>query len=203
MACRAQWAKDHPRHHSEATKQRIATRWTPERRAAQIARLSSQPSRARVSVCKQCLREFHPVNRDQATCSRTCMGLLKRGGQPLKRQPATRAYRHKVIGMERPHGDGRWQVWTGERWDYRYRTAWNDAHPNDPLMPGEHIHHMNHDRSDDRPENLMKLSASAHAHEHSANQSAETRAKHRASALTRPRTPDGKLAPGPHARRKG
>lgn len=48
----------------------------------------------------------------------------------------------------------------------RYRVVWDETHPDDPVLPGEVIHHMNHDPSDDRPENLMKLSQGQHAREH-------------------------------------
>lgn len=37
-----------------------------------------------------------------------------------------------------------------------------------PLTPDEHVHHINHVRDDNRPENLMVLSPSEHQRLHSA-----------------------------------
>lgn len=49
----------------------------------------------------------------------------------------------------------------------RARYVWDQTHPDDPVLPGEVIHHINHDPTDDRPENLMKLRGhSQHAKEH-------------------------------------
>lgn len=48
----------------------------------------------------------------------------------------------------------------------RYRYVWNRTHPDDPLKPGEHIHHVNGDSLDDRPENLQKMTNNEHVHEH-------------------------------------
>jgi hypothetical protein len=49
----------------------------------------------------------------------------------------------------------------------RSHLIWNQTHPDNPVRPGELIHHMNHNSMDDRPENLMKLSSqSDHARHH-------------------------------------
>lgn len=44
----------------------------------------------------------------------------------------------------------------------RSHKVWNDAHPNNPVRPGEQVHHLNHVRDDDRAENLLKLTDAEH-----------------------------------------
>lgn len=56
------------------------------------------------------------------------------------------------------HGGG-WSI-------ARSHLVWNGANPNDPVQPGEHVHHINHVRDDDRPENLHKLSPFDHLSYH-------------------------------------
>lgn len=48
----------------------------------------------------------------------------------------------------------------------RSHLIWNEAHPDDLVQKGETIHHLNHVRDDDRAENFVKLSRSAHARLH-------------------------------------
>lgn len=55
----------------------------------------------------------------------------------------------------------------------RSHLVWNRAHPDDPVQKGEHVHHLNHVRDDDRVENLQKMNAAAHARLH--NELRETR----------------------------
>lgn len=54
------------------------------------------------------------------------------------------------------------RVWNGTKYIPRSHAVWNAAHPNDPILPGEHIHHSNRIRDDDRPENLQKIAAGDH-----------------------------------------
>ena len=55
----------------------------------------------------------------------------------------------------------------GGAWNIqRSHAIWNRAHPNDPVLLGEHIHHLNHDRADDRIENFEKLTAAEHRRRH-------------------------------------
>lgn len=48
----------------------------------------------------------------------------------------------------------------------RSHYVWNDHHPEDPVMPGDHIHHRNHVRDDDWIDNLEKLPGSEHLRMH-------------------------------------
>lgn len=49
----------------------------------------------------------------------------------------------------------------------RSRWVWNEQHPNDPVGPDEHIHHLDGDRLNDTPTNLVKVSAREHRGLHS------------------------------------
>ncbi len=48
----------------------------------------------------------------------------------------------------------------------RAYVVWNKYNPNDPIKPGEVIHHKNEDKLDDRIENLQKLPDSEHRRLH-------------------------------------
>ena len=65
----------------------------------------------------------------------------------------------------------------------RYHYVWNLANPGNPVQKGEAIHHINHDPTDDRIENLEKTVQSEHARNHGYEQvqTAETLAKKSAS----------------------
>ena len=45
--------------------------------------------------------------------------------------------------------------------------VWNKEHPDDPVMPGEVIHHEDNDKTNDSPGNLQKMSAFDHKSYHS------------------------------------
>lgn len=69
----------------------------------------------------------------------------------------------------------------------RYAYNWNRAHPEDPLTRGFVLHHINHDKTDDRVENLVKMTQSEHAslHFRGVPKSEETRARMRAAWVVR------------------
>lgn len=48
----------------------------------------------------------------------------------------------------------------------RSHLVWNAAHPKDLVQPGEHVHHRNGVRDDDRVENLEKMDAREHLARH-------------------------------------
>ncbi len=41
---------------------------------------------------------------------------------------------------------------------HRSHYVWNKSHPDDPVMPGQIVHHKNRNSIDDSPENLAKFS---------------------------------------------
>ena len=47
-----------------------------------------------------------------------------------------------------------------------YWEVWRKAHPDEPILPGDIIHHINGNHNDDRPENLMKVTRSEHGKYH-------------------------------------
>jgi hypothetical protein len=56
--------------------------------------------------------------------------------------------------------------------------VWNRANPDDPVRPGDVIHHINENPSDDRLENLEKTTQDRHARHHSGRKhTPETRAR--------------------------
>lgn len=57
-------------------------------------------------------------------------------------------------------------MWGGRSSVLRYHMVWMKSHPDDPILPGQVIHHINHNPSDDRPENLMKLTKREHEELH-------------------------------------
>jgi hypothetical protein len=48
----------------------------------------------------------------------------------------------------------------------RSHLVWNQHNPSDQVRPGEIVHHRNEDKSDDRIENLEKMTQSEHCRLH-------------------------------------
>lgn len=91
--------------------------------------------------------------------------MLKAINKAQSRRPPARGY----VGIQEsnfyPRPDGRWMADYADadgkrRKVYRYRWRWEKA--NGPIPPRHHIHHVNHDRADDRLENLTCLTAVEH-----------------------------------------
>jgi hypothetical protein len=64
--------------------------------------------------------------------------------------------------------NGRVMLWSPEHKRYYPRAwfAWKAEHPNEEVGTGHVIHHINGDPSDDRPENLVKLTTAEHLRLH-------------------------------------
>jgi hypothetical protein len=77
--------------------------------------------------------------------------------------------------------DGRWTVVVNGKRMMRSRAVWIEHYPDNPILPGEHIHHRNGDPSDDRIENLEKIPAPTHGSLH--HKGRQWSPEHRAKAL--------------------
>ncbi len=75
------------------------------------------------------------------------------------------------------HSKGYWHIRVRGRLTYAHHLAWNTLHPNDPVMPGEEIDHINHVRDDNRAVNLEKK-------KHLGNGRNKSKAKNNTSGVT-------------------
>lgn len=116
-------------------------------------------------TCEQCGQEFpDKPGRAGRFCSLEC--YWKAGG-PAANIPNVQRAR---TGVEAP---GRKRKYLGRvdgkpQYMQRSHWFWNQAHPDDPVQPGEHVHHIDHDVTNDDPSNLAKYTADEHAALHAA-----------------------------------
>lgn len=104
-------------------------------------------------------------------CSRECCNIVKRGGRPnVTIKPRPRSI--KQAGDRRMH-NGYWVVYLPDHPNAdkdgtigEHRLVMSE-HLGRPLLPDEHVHHKNHDRSDNRISNLEIVSPSEHMKLHS------------------------------------
>lgn len=70
-------------------------------------------------------------------------------------------------GKHQDH-DGRWRVWDPEAKRYFHRSVlvWKEAHPGEEVGPGYVVHHRDGDKTNDVPENLVKMSLASHVQHH-------------------------------------
>lgn len=64
--------------------------------------------------------------------------------------------------------DGRFRVWDPDKKRYFHRSVkvWMEAHPGEVVEPGYVIHHLDGNKTNDVPENLVKISLSKHVQLH-------------------------------------
>lgn len=112
--------------------------------------------------CEHCGGEFTVIASiaDRSRfCSRACYWAT---GEMAGHVP-------NVVAM-REHGEtrGRKKVYLGRdengkpRYIQRSHHVWNQAHPDDPVLPGEEVHHIDLDKQNDDPGNLKKLPKPEH-----------------------------------------
>ncbi len=128
----------------------------------------------RTRSCRQCGSLF-PRNPKESNkqwavrefCNRTCAGAFRR--QP----PKVKTYVRPTYGQRiaKPAKNGYMRQWAPEHpmanadgLAFVHRMVWYDA--NGSIPKGFHVHHKNHDKTDNRPENLELLSNVEHRRRH-------------------------------------
>lgn len=124
--------------------------------------------------CEQCGKEFEAVRRGKQKPPRFCsLGCYWASGKPAlnaKRKPHTGKARYARVYTGRDE-EGR------PRYIQRSHHVWNQHHPDDPILPGEYIHHVDHNRFNDAPANLRKLRAGEHQSYHAKRITSEERSR--------------------------
>lgn len=106
-----------------------------------------------IKVCEQCGKEFEVKSYRNLTarfCSRTCYAFYVRGT----------SVKEKIIGS---NGYRRVKTNLVPKLAHRY---FMEKFTGRPLLRGEHVHHINGDRQDNRIENLMIMTPKEHAFHH-------------------------------------
>lgn len=148
---------------AEFTATRAATQ-PPPQYCSRSCYLTHSSKHAKVArTCEHCGAEFVRKARRQHPryCSLECYWASGGPAQnsPFKAQPASRTRRRKYIGTV----DGKPKYIPMSHW------VWNQAHPDDPVQPGEHLHHIDGDRTNDDPSNLAKMTPAEHAELHASD----------------------------------
>ena len=125
-------------------------------------RFTTSPLGVRVqTTCERCGKEFRTYpsrlkRGEDRFCSRECGNAAR--GRAREDNPNWRGGRFvRSDGYVSVRVDGR------DVLEHRHVMAGVLGRA---LRPDEHVHHLNHDRSDNRPENLVVLDVVAHGHEH-------------------------------------
>lgn len=144
-------------------------------------------------VCGVAFTRIHSAGKPPKNCSRACANKVPGRMTTEVRQKigtAIRAEGHPnwaggswvgdfgTVYIRVPDDErGRHPTMRPDGYIRRYHYVWNRANPNDPVQPGDVIHHRNENHQDDRVENLEKTHQSKHAREHG------TGRKHRSESL--------------------
>lgn len=129
--------------------------------------------------CQHCGEHFTVYWRPSLPRPRFCSyACYWASGGPAKNAPN---YQRKQVRGEVP--GGRKQVYLGRdaegerRIVSRSHYVWDQENPDDLVMPGEHIHHLDGDKSNDAVENLQKMQASEHLSYHARQITSEERSR--------------------------
>lgn len=109
--------------------------------------------------CPQCGQSFRPKIREHGKLQAYCSAACSSGHKTAENHPNWTGGRG--IGP-----DGYVRVRTGPNTRQREHREVAAATLGRPLRPDEHVHHMNGDKTDNRPENLEVLSVREHALRH-------------------------------------
>jgi hypothetical protein len=119
--------------------------------------------------CEFCGKEFEAYRGPKQGRPRFCsLDCYWKSGSPAHSVPN---WKSKQAGGEKP---GRKRVYVGRvdgkpKYIARAHCVWNQAHPDDPVLPGDEVHHIDHNKQNDAPENLMKMNGKDHAIFHAHN----------------------------------
>lgn len=135
----------------------------------------------RCPVCDNVFTRVHTIDKPPRCCSRACANRLpgrmtdavrariarpspRNTGGTITRGRSGRPYVQVHVPLATRHlhptTDKRGRI-------LRSHLVWDRSHPDDPVLPGEVVHHIDNDSLNDSPENLAKLpSQSAHARHH-------------------------------------
>lgn len=121
-----------------------------------------------MTTCKHCAQEFKPSRAEQVYCSKSCAshhkGAMRKGqktGPQHGRQYVRRQDKDgyiRVYAGNHPFADGRLMILE--------HVAVMEVKIGRRLSPGEVVHHKNHQREDNRLENLEIMTRSAHCKIH-------------------------------------
>lgn len=124
-----------------------------------------QPKKWEVVVlCGSCGTEFTRRKKDQVYCSAECQRerWRKRGQAPAVRKRAAKTIGDTLRG--RPYTTGAAE-YVRRDGDYEHRTIMKRLLGRD-LLPGEVVHHLDHDKRNNDPSNLAVMDWSEHMREH-------------------------------------
>lgn len=130
-------------------------------------------------VCGETFTRVHTKGLSPVHCSRACANKAPgRMTEEIRAKIAQRGEKHPNWIGGTYMRDGRVWVWVhpDERhlhptiglhgYMRRYHHVWNSHHPEDPVMSDEIVHHSDHDKTNDRIENLEKMSSVEHGRLH-------------------------------------